>query len=88
MLETIPVGILQEGIAIGEAKGIAIGEAKGIEIGEMRGEIKATLRFRFGNLSDDLVKRLSAINDLPMLTKLTETATACSTLDEFVKAMK
>ena len=76
MLETIPNGILQEGIEIGEARG------------EIRGEIKTTLRFRFGDVPDDLVKRLSAINDLPTLTKLDKLASTCDSLDEFAAALK
>ena len=33
-------GIIEDGIAIGEARGIEIGEARGIEIGEARGEAR------------------------------------------------
>ncbi len=84
MLETIPNGILQEGIEIGVGKGIAIGEVRG----EVRGEIKTTLRFRFGDVPDDLVKRLSAIGDLSMLTNLDKLASTCASLDEFADAMK
>lgn len=80
MLETIPNGILQEGISIGVNQGI--------EIGEIRGEVKTTLRFRFGDLPDDLVKHLAAIDDLPTLTKLTKLAATCDTLAEFAEAIK
>ncbi len=76
MSKTIPGGLLQEGIAIG------------VDIGELRGEIRTTLRFRHGDLSDDLAKRLSAITDLPTLTKLDKLASTCDSLDEFAAALK
>ncbi len=40
MLETIPNGILQEGIAIGMDRGISIGVDKGIAIGVDKGKIE------------------------------------------------
>jgi hypothetical protein len=72
----------------GKVEGIAIGVDKGIELGEVRGEIKTTLRFRFGDFPDDIVKHLSAIDDLPMLTNLAKLAATCDTLAEFADAVK
>jgi hypothetical protein len=57
-----------------KVEGIAIGVDKGIELGEVRGEIKTTLRFRFG--------------DLPMLTNQAKLAATCDTLAEFADAVK
>lgn len=69
-------------------EGIIEGKIEGIEIGEIRGEIKAILRMRFDDLSNDLVKHISMLEDIPTLVALKKLASACDTLKEFVDAVK
>jgi len=80
MAETIQRGIFSEGIAIGNAEG----EAKGV----VKGEIRATLKQRFGVVSQEIKEAIQSMTDLVALESLLAHAESCQSLSEFAEALK
>ena len=84
----------EEGIREGEMKGEKKGEKKGREEGRQEGRqeerittILEYLQERFGDVSDEIIQKLEAIQDLDQLKSLFKTAIRCSSLWEFEQNM-
>jgi len=75
-------------LAEGKAKGIAKGKAEGVAEGITKGEIRATLKQRFGEISQEVKDTIQSMTDLVALQSLLVHAENCKSLDEFCEALK
>ena len=76
---------LEETVAYKEL--VAIGEKKGEKIGEKRGikeSIINALEVRFGNISSEIIDKISQFNDLTKLKELHRRAIQMSKMDSTV----
>lgn len=79
MAETIPDGLLKDGIEIGEARG---------RLDEKRNDILTLLQLRFAPIPSTIFEELSKMTDLTAMQSLFVLAAQCDTLDEFGEALK
>ena len=87
-------GLIQRTREEGIREGIREGEMKGEKKGEKKGRreeritiILECLQERFGDVSDETIQRLEAIQDLDQLKSLFKTALHCTSLWEFEQNM-